>query len=222
LQICYNKKIQCKQTLPNSNFLDNKKSLLLSPPQKEAFMIPSLHVLALCGSLRKTSTNMGLLRYARDHAPAGMTIEIADLSPVPFFNQDLEADKPAAVKALLAQFEKADALLIGCTEYNYSMAPVLKNALDWASREKNNRLLAGKPVALMGSGGGMGTSRAQYHFRQTCVYLSLYPLAQPEIFVNAFAPEMFDANGDLLNDPIQKRILQQLEVLAAWVAQLRK
>ncbi len=185
-------------------------------------MSTSLHVLALCGSLRKASTNKGMLRYARDHAPEGMTIDIADLSLIPFFNQDLEADKPAAVKTLLAQFEKAGALLVGCTEYNYSMAPALKNAIDWVSREKDNRLLAGKPVAIMGAGGGMGTSRAQYHFRQTCVFLRLYPLAQPEVFANAFAPDTFDADGNLLDGRIQKLIVQQLEALAAWAAQLRR
>jgi chromate reductase len=102
------------------------------------------------------------------------------------------------------------------------MAPVLKNALDWASREKDNGLLAGKPVAIMGAGGSLGTSRAQYHFRQTCVCLSLYPLAQLEIFVNAFVPERFDDSGNLLDESIQKRIVQQLEALAVWAAQLRK
>jgi hypothetical protein len=40
----------------------------------------TLKVLAICGSLRRASTNMGLLRYAKAHAPAGIQIEIADLS----------------------------------------------------------------------------------------------------------------------------------------------
>jgi chromate reductase len=166
---------------------------------------------------------MGMLRYARDHAPTDVAIEIADLSQIPFFNQDTaETDKPAAIKTLFAQLEKADALLVACTEYNYSVAPALKNALDWASREKDNRLLAGKPIAIMGAGGGMGTSRAQYHFRQICVCLNLYPLAQPEIFANAFAPGTFDAEGHLLDERIQKLIIQQLETLAVSTSQSRK
>ena len=48
-------------------------------------------------------------------------------------------------------------------------------------------MLAGKPVAILGAGGGMGTSRAQYHLRQVCVYLDLHPLNKPEVFANAFA-----------------------------------
>src|SRR5665647_1213070 len=88
-----------------------------------------IQVLGICGSLRRRSTNMNLLRYAQEHAPPGMKIEIADLSAVPFYNADI-AEKPAAVQTLLSQIGQADALLLACPEYNYSMAPALKNALD--------------------------------------------------------------------------------------------
>ena len=73
--------------------------------------------------------------------------------------------------------------------------PALKNALGWASRAPENRLLAGKPTAIMGSGGGMGTARAQYHLRQVCVFLELYPLNKPEIFSNALKGS-FDDTGN--------------------------
>lgn len=172
-----------------------------------------LKVLGICGSLRRFSTNMGLLRYARENAPERMIIELADLSQVPFYNADI-TEKPAAVTTLFKQMEWADALLFGCTEYNYSMAPALKNALDWASREPENRLLAGKPAAIMGAGGGMGTARAQYHLRQVCVYLDLRPLNKPEVFSNAKS-ESFDGEGRLVDARIQGLIRQQLEALMA-------
>lgn len=178
----------------------------------------TLKVVAICGSLRQLSTNMGLLRYARANAPEGMHIEIADLSEVPFYNADIR-EKPAAVVRLLSQLEQADALLLGCPEYNYSLAPALKNALDWASREPDNRLLAGKPAAIMGSGGGMGTSRAQYHLRQVSVYLDLRLLNRPEVFCNAFAGT-FDADSNLTDERTQKLIVQQLAALQSWAKQL--
>ncbi len=179
-----------------------------------------MNILAICGSLRKKSTNMGLLRYAQANAPAGSSISIADLSAVPFYNADL-TEKPAAVVQLLQQLEQADALIFGCPEYNYSIAPALKNALDWASREPDNKLLSGKAVALMGAGGGMGTSRAQYHLRQVCVYLNLHPLNRPEVFANAFAGA-FDADGNLVDEKIQGTINTQLAALVAWAQQLKK
>ncbi|HWV14251.1 MAG TPA: NADPH-dependent FMN reductase [Cellvibrio sp.] len=179
-----------------------------------------MKILAICGSLRSKSTNMGLLRYAKANAPEGMEIEIADLSAVPFYNADI-AEKPAAVVTLLQQMGSADGLLFGCPEYNYSIAPALKNALDWASREPENKLLSGKGVALMGAGGGMGTSRSQYHLRQVCVFLNLLPLNKPEVFSNAFS-NSFDGDGNLVDPKIKENINTQLAALAQWVKQLQK
>jgi len=103
----------------------------------------------------------------------GVSMEIADLSAVPFFNVDLP-ERRAYVQRLMAQAGVADALVLACPEYNYSIAPALKNAIDWISREPDNALIAGKPAAIMGAGGGMGTSRAQYHLRQVCIFLDLH------------------------------------------------
>lgn len=178
-----------------------------------------MNILAICGSLRKQSANMGLLRYAQANPPSDTTITIADLSNIPLYNQDI-AEKPQAVLALFEQLKNADALILASPEYNYSYAPALKNALDWASREPNNPLLNGKAVAFMGAGGGMGTSRAQYHLRQVCVYLNLHPLNKPEVFANAFAGG-FDGDGNVIDEKIQSNIRAQVEALVAWASQLK-
>lgn len=175
-----------------------------------------LKILAICGSLRAQSRNLTLLKYAQANAPQGIQIEIADLSAVPFYNADI-AEKPDAVVQLLTQCAKADALLFGCPEYNYSIAPALKNALDWVSREPDNQLLAGKAAAIMGAGGGMGTSRAQYHLRQVGVFLDLHFVNKPEVFANAFSAS-FDANGQLVDEKIQANIVQQLLALQSLSA----
>lgn len=173
----------------------------------------NLKFLGIAGSLRKQSTNKGLLRAAQAALPAGASLEIAELGDIPFYNADI-ADKPASVQRVLAQMAAADALVLAATEYNYSLAPALKNILDWASREPGNTLLAGKPVAIMSSGGGMGGSRAQYHLRQVSVFLDLRPLNKPEVFANAFAGG-FDGEGNLNDANIIKLIAQQMEALAA-------
>ncbi len=173
-----------------------------------------MKILAICGSLRAKSTNMGLLRFAQANTPAGVVIDIADLSDVPFYNADI-TDKPHSVVKLLAQIADADAYIFGCPEYNYSVAPALKNALDWASREPDNKLLSGKAVAIMGAGGGMGTSRAQYHLRQSCVYLNLFPLNKPEVFANAFSG-IFDSDGNITDQKTQDNVKAQLAALVQW------
>jgi chromate reductase len=176
--------------------------------------------LAISGSLRKQSTNLGMLRFAQANSPEGVEIVIADLTEIPFYNADI-TEKPASVIKLLAQIAEADALILGCTEYNYSIAPALKNALDWASREPDNKLLSGKPAALMGAGGGMGSSRSQYHMRQVCVFLNMHPLNKPEVFANAFA-NTFDGQGNLTDVKIQENIVAQLNALVSWTTQLQK
>ncbi|MBK8636757.1 MAG: NAD(P)H-dependent oxidoreductase [Chromatiaceae bacterium] len=180
----------------------------------------SIKLLGIAGSLRQASTNRGLLRAAQANLPAEAILEIADLTDIPFYNQDIAA-KPAAVGHVLAQIGSADALVLASTEYNYSLAPALKNILDWASREPGNALLAGKPVAIMGAGGGMGTSRAQYHLRQVCVFLDLRPLNKPEIFANAFAGG-FDADGNLIDEKLTKLIGEQMQMLVAEVVAARR
>lgn len=180
----------------------------------------SISFLGIAGSLRLKSTNKGLLRAAGASLPAGVAMAIADLSDIPFYNQDV-TEKPAAVSRVLAQIGDADALVLASTEYNYSIAPALKNILDWASREPDNALLAGKPLAIMGAGGGMGTSRAQYHLRQVCVFLDLRPLNKPEVFANAFSGS-FDTDGNLVDDKLSRLIADQMRALVVQVHAGRK
>ena len=182
--------------------------------------MPELQLLGICGSLRQTSTNRGLLRAAQGALGGGVTLDIAELGDVPFYNSDLP-DKPESVKRLLAQIEAADGLVLASPEYNYSIAPALKNALDWASREPDNRLLTGKTVAIMGAGGGMGTSRSQYHLRQVCVCLNLHVLNQPEVFVNAFTGQ-FDVQGDVIDEGVREQVRQQMQALVDWTRRLTR
>ena len=116
-----------------------------------------LHVLGICGSLRQQSTNFGLLRYAKKQCPVRARNRVGRFTRCSFL-QCRSKEIPPTQK-LNESIERADALLLACPEYNYSLAPALKNALDWASRAPENHLLAGKPLAILGSGGGMGSAR---------------------------------------------------------------
>ena len=116
-------------------------------------------------------------------------MEIADISQIPIFNQDLEGDKtPDSVLTLKKQISESNAVLFCCPEYNYSIPGVLKNAIDWASRGVNGNAFAGKAAGVMSAGGGNGGSRAQYHLRQIGVFLDLHFLNKPEVTINWFAP----------------------------------
>lgn len=180
-----------------------------------------IKVLGICGSLRKGSFNRMALRVAQEMAPAGMKIDIADISAFPLYNEDVRAQGfPPPVQTFRDQIAAADALLFVTPEYNYSMSGVLKNAIDWASRPPNQPF-DGKPIAMMGaSGGTTGTARAQYHLRQTCVFLNMFPINKPEVMIPQ-AQNRFDAEGRLTDETAKGLIKQLVEALQAWTLRLK-
>lgn len=175
--------------------------------------------LGICGSLRRDSRNMGLLRKAMELMPAGCSLKIADLSEVPFYNQDIA--KPESVKKLVALAEETDGFVFGCPEYNHSLAPALKNALDWLSREPGMKPIFGKPAAIMGAGGGMGTCLSQNALRLVLNYLNILALNRPEIYSNAFSSS-FATNGDVVDEELAKKIGAMMEALVKWSTVLEK
>lgn len=184
-------------------------------------MESNITIVGFTGSLRRNSYNKAALRAAQQLLPAGVSLEIVDLAPIPFFNEDLEAEGiPAPVVEFKEKIAAADALLIATPEYNYSIPPVLKNALDWASRGANSPL-SGKPVGIMSASIGMfGGARAQYHLRQVCVVLNLLVLNRPEVFIMN-ASTKFDQDGNLTDDYTRKAITKLAQALVDWTGQLK-
>lgn len=183
-------------------------------------MEKTLTILGIAGSLRRASYNRGALRAAQELVPEGAKIEIFDLEGIPPFNQDEEKNPPAKVTELKQRIRAADGILLCTPEYNYSIPGVLKNAIDWASRPYGDSAWNDKPVAVMGASvSTLGTARAQYHLRQSFIFLNMHPMNGPEVMI-ANAPERFDEQGNL-NDPKTKEMIQKmLQKLVEWIRQL--
>ena len=177
-------------------------------------------LLAISGSLRKGSFNTALLHTAQQEAPDDVAIEIYDYSDIPLYNGDVEAAGfPAAATRLKERILKADAILFAVPEYNYSFPGVLKNAVDWASRPYGKSAWAGKPAAMVSTGGGLGAARAQYHFRQVLVSQGMHLLHAPEVFV-ANAGTKFDKDLRLTDDVARGLIGQVVVKLRDWSRRL--
>lgn len=128
------------------------------------------NIAVICGSLRKASTNAGILRAIIDTKDQRFNFTWIDIHDFPVFNEDIEAKGyPPAVQKARDIVKNADAILFGVPEYNFSIASPLKNAYDWLSREDTNKVcpVAEAIGAMVSSGGGMGGGRAQAHFRQS-------------------------------------------------------
>jgi chromate reductase len=176
-----------------------------------------IKILGIVGSLRKDSYNHFALKAAQGLVPDGAVLKLIELHGIPVFNQDTEMAMPAAVLEFKRQIRAADAILFATPEYNYSVAGVLKNAIDWASRPYGESAWTGKPAAVMGaSTGSLGTARAQYHLRQILVSLNMPTVNQPEVMIG-HAAQRFGLDGRLTDEPTRQHIQALLAALARLV-----
>jgi chromate reductase len=183
------------------------------------------HVLCLAGSLRHASWNRRLLQAAATQAPATLHLDVYnDLSRVPLFDEDLEQrgpTGPAGVQALRAAIAAADGLLIATPEYNQSMPGVLKNALDWLSRESPaGEVLLEKPVAVFGaSTGPWGTRLAQASLRQVLYAGGALVMPTPTLFI-ANAATRFDEDGRLSDAATGQSLQRFMLAFERWMQRM--
>jgi len=175
-------------------------------------------LLAFSGSSRAQSFNQKLVTIAAEGArEAGAEVTLINLGdyPMPMFNQDLEAEEgvPEAARQFKQLLIEHEGFLIASPEYNSAFSPLLKNAIDWASRAtKPNEppLVAykGKYAALMAaSPGGLGGMRGLVFLRMLLANIGVTVLAQQQTLPGA--GEAFDAEGQL-KDPVLHQSVRQL------------
>ncbi|NJM67203.1 MAG: NAD(P)H-dependent oxidoreductase [Acaryochloris sp. RU_4_1] len=185
-------------------------------------------ILAFAGSARQDSFNQKLVKIAAEGARAAGAevthLDFRDL-PLPLYDQDLEAASglPANAVKLKTLMKAHHGFLIACPEYNSSITPLLKNAIDWASRpEPDEPALAcfKDKVALLisASPGALGGLRGLVHVRS--ILSSIGVLVLPEQKAIGTAHQAFDENGNLKDAAQQQAIIQLGHKLTAVTAQL--
>jgi len=181
-----------------------------------------MNILGICGSLRKASYNMAALRACQDLMPDGMTLHIASIHDLPMYNDDLlDAGMPEPVQRIRNEIAAADGLLIATPEYNFSLPPVLKNVIDWASRPPN-QAFQDKPVAMFsGTPGLLGGARVQYDLRRILTQLWAYPLPRPEVFIGAVHTK-FDAQGRLTDETTRQFLVDLLNGFGDWIVRMQR
>jgi chromate reductase len=161
----------------------------------------SIRVIGISGSLRRDSYCTAILRTLRDQLPEQVTLDIFELTRIPLYNQDDEAENfPSSVQTFKDAVARCDGVVIASPEYNYGMPGVLKNALDWASRPINNSPFAGKPTLVMtASPAFTGGVRAQIQIAETLRAMLAHVVATPQVVVPAAHTKI--ENGKL-EDPV--------------------
>lgn len=175
------------------------------------------NVAVLVGSLRKESFNRKMANALRRMAPPSLDLEIVEIGNLPLYNQDDDANPPAASAAFKARIQQADAVLFVTPEYNRSVPGVLKNALDIASRPYGKSAWNGKPAAVISvSPGAIGAFGANHHLRQSLVFLNMPTLQQPEAYIGG-AANLFDDKGNLANESTREFMEKFLAAFATWI-----
>ena len=178
-------------------------------------------ILAFAGSTRKESWNKKLIAVAVGGArAAGADVTLIDLRdfPMPLYDGDLEAAEglPPKAKEFKRLMQGHQGLLISSPEYNSSIPGVLKNALDWASRQEPGdsplSAYAGKVAGLVSASPGvLGGLRGLVHLRAMLGNIKV--LVIPEQVAVPWADTAFDEIDNLSDGRLSNLLRAQLDRL---------
>ncbi len=158
-----------------------------------------MRVLAISGSLRKSSTNTATLTAMARLAPEDMRILLyQDLAGLPLFNPDDDVDgmpAPEPVQNLRALVAASDAIVIASPEYAHGVPGALKNALDWLVASET---FAGKPVVLINA--SPRAFHAQANLRE--ILMTMAARFVPEAFATVSLTGQTVTADDVVRDPM--------------------
>jgi chromate reductase len=179
------------------------------------------NVAVVVGSLRKQSFSRKVARNLIDLAPDHLSAEIVEIGDLPFYNEDLDtADPPAAWRAFRESVAAADAVLFVTPEYNRSVPGALKNAIDVGSRPYGKSAWSKKPGAVVSvTPGALGAFGANHHLRQSCVFLDIPMMPQPEAYL-AGVGKWFDDQGRIASEDTRKFLGAFMSAYADWIEKI--
>ncbi|MDR7059399.1 MULTISPECIES: NAD(P)H-dependent oxidoreductase [unclassified Sphingopyxis] len=163
-------------------------------------------IAVIVGSTREGSFNRALGEVAAASLEAqGASVTRVDLAAfdLPLYSAAREAnDFPSDALKLKALFTAQDGLLFVSPEYNGSLTPLLKNAIDWASRPTGDESMValtayrGKVAAIMSvSISPFGGLRGLMHLRQILSTIQMLVIPEQVLVPNAHAA--FAEDGSL-------------------------
>jgi NAD(P)H-dependent FMN reductase len=187
-------------------------------------MVVKPKILAFAGSTRTDSFNKKLVKIAADGGKvAGVDVTVIDLRDfaMPLYDGDLEQQEgiPQNARKLKDLMMSHQGFLVSSPEYNSSISGVLKNTIDWTSRqsqgEESLACYKGKVAGIMSaSPGGLGGLRGLVHVRAILENMSV--LVIPEQIAVSKAHEAFNIDCTLKD----KKKEDQVRKIGASVSKL--
>jgi chromate reductase len=177
----------------------------------------------IVGSLREGSLNRRVGRSICALAGDVLDCEIVEIGSLPLYNQDSDANPPEQFVRFREKIAAMDGVLFVTPEYNRGMPGVLKNAIDVGSRPYGQSVWDKKPAAIVSaSPGGIGGFGANHQVRQSCVFLNMPVMQQPEAYLGNVSDNSFDEGGCLKEGPLQDLVVVLADSFAAWVDMIHR
>ena len=175
-------------------------------------------VAIVVGSLRKGSINRKVAKSICAFASDVIDCHIVEIGDLPLYNQDNEANPPESVVRFRQQIAAADGVLFCTPEFNRGIPGALKNAIDVGSRPYGSSVWDKKPAAIVtASPSGIGGFGANHALRQSCVFLNMPVMQQPEAYLGQVTDNSFDDEGRLKDGPLKDVVMQVSRAFAGWV-----
>jgi NAD(P)H-dependent FMN reductase len=177
-------------------------------------------ILVFGGSIRTGSFSAKLAALAaKELALLGAEVTLISLGdyPLPIYNADIENGEgfPDNVRKLARLVAGSQGIFIATPEYNYSLPPLLKNAIDWVSRPKITAEFhhRGRIYGIGSTSNGMiGGARALIDLRKVLATALGAMVIADQVSVS-LGKDAFDEAGHLVAEPpakLLRSVCQQL------------
>ena len=179
----------------------------------------------IVGSLREGSFNRRIARSICALRGDNLDCSMVGIGDLPLYNQDYDAlpNQPEAYVRFRDQVRSADGVLFVSPEYNRGMPGVLKNAIDVGSRPYGQSVWDRKPAAIVtASPGSIGGFGSNHQIRQSCVFLNMPVMQQPEAYLGHVTDDSFDESGCLKDGPLKDLVTKLAYAFHDWVEMIHR
>jgi len=179
----------------------------------------------IVGSLRKDSLNRKVARSICGIRGDNLDCTMVEIGDLPLYNQDYDGspNEPEQYARFRDQVRNADGVLFVSPEYNRGMPGVLKNAIDVGSRPYGQSVFDKKPAAIVtASPGSIGGFGSNHQIRQSCVFLNMPVMQQPEAYLGHVNDDSFDESGCLKDGPLKDLVTTLAHSFHDWVDMIHR
>jgi chromate reductase, NAD(P)H dehydrogenase (quinone) len=164
-------------------------------------------IIALCGSTRKNSTNLNLIKAVADLGKHKFRIILFEnLSTIPHFNPDLDNEQPPqSVIDFRKQLKEADGVLICTPEYAMGVPGTLKNAIDWTVSSME---FSRKPTALI-TASSMG-EKAHASLLETLKVIEADISSETQLLIS-FVKTKVNQDGKIIDEKTLSEVILLIE-----------